>query len=115
MPSVTAATFTIDRTGEMPSGALSPPAVPLPPSRTPTPSYAANGSRAGTPVPALATSRFPAYDVADADADVPRAGGTPEPIKVTRAKKKGASGAGTKENGKGKKKRSKPAEAVGQA
>ena len=50
-----------------------------------------------------------------AKADVPRAGGTPEPIKVTRAKKKGASGAGTKENGKGKKKRSKPAGTVGQA
>ena len=101
-----AQTFVIDRTGEMPAGALpaaasaqpqrASPALssPAAPSRSPVPAGvgAAYGNGGGRTPP-----RFPAYD--DADADAPRPGGTPEPIKVTRAKKKGAG------SGKEKKKR----------
>lgn len=102
-PAPPAQTFVIDRTGEMPEGARSPPpqpgvASPRPSGSSPAP-YG-NGSRAGTPLGVGAVtaaplpSRFPTYDL---DVDEPRPG-TPEPIKVMRAKKKGSgSGSGKKE------------------
>ena len=109
--------FVIDRAGEMPEGAVRSPPVPVSPqpqrpgARVASPSYGTYGNGAGSrsrsatplgatvaaPIAAPLPSRFPAYD--DADADAPRAGGTPEPIKVTRAKKKGGG------SGKEKKKR----------
>lgn len=98
-PAPPAQTFVIDRTGEMPEGARSPPPQSVGQSPRPSgssPASYGNGSRAGTPLGVGAAaplpSRFPAYDL---DADEPRAG-TPEPIKVTRTKKKG-SGSGKKE------------------
>ncbi|RPD64688.1 Adaptor protein complex AP-3 delta subunit [Lentinus tigrinus ALCF2SS1-7] len=99
-PAPPAQTFVIDRTGEMPEGARSPPPQPVgqSPRSSGSPAPYGNRSRAGTPLavgaPTAAPlpSRFPAYDL---DADEPRPG-TPEPIKVMRAKKKG-SGSGKKE------------------
>ncbi|RDX42973.1 Adaptor protein complex AP-3 delta subunit [Lentinus brumalis] len=103
-PAPPAQTFVIDRTGEMPEGARSPPpqpgvASPRPSGSSPPAPYG-DGSRAGTPLGVGAVtaaplpSRFPTYDL---DVDEPRPG-TPEPIKVMRAKKKGSgSGSGKKE------------------
>lgn len=77
--------FVIDREGEMPKGAISP-ALSQP---TPTPgsqrhsrahSPALNGNGSTTLPPT-----FPPYILED---EIPRSG-TPEPIKVVRAKKKG--------------------------
>ncbi|PIL31329.1 hypothetical protein GSI_06027 [Ganoderma sinense ZZ0214-1] len=103
-------TFVIDRTGEMPEGAVPVPA-PISPqphrpaaygngsrSRSATPSGVAAGSTA--PVPPPPPSRFPAYDL-EADEPRPR---TPEAIKVTKVKKKGSSGGG---GGGGKEKKAK--------
>ncbi|KAI8990678.1 Ap3d1 protein [Trametes punicea] len=91
-----AQTFVIDKTGEMPEGALAPQPSRSPrPSGTRSPSLLANGhemgsaAASGTPAVATPPSRFMPYGL---DADEPRPG-TPQPIKVTRAKKKGSSGA----------------------
>ncbi|KAI0354633.1 Ap3d1 protein [Trametes cingulata] len=83
-PSPAAQTFVIDKTGEIPEGAAasSPRA-----SGTTSPARLGNGN--GTSTPAMPPpSRFAPYDL---DVDEPRPG-TPQPIKVTRAKKKGTSG-----------------------
>ncbi|RDB29294.1 AP-3 complex subunit delta-1 [Hypsizygus marmoreus] len=74
--------FVIDREGEMPEGAIVTPRNSTPVSRqqTPIPSE----SRVPTP-PRL--SSFPQYEVPDDDG---LRTSTPEPIKVTRTKKKGA-------------------------
>ncbi|CDO73429.1 hypothetical protein BN946_scf185013.g63 [Trametes cinnabarina] len=85
-------TFIIDKTGEMPEGAVTaPPARSPRPSGTSSPSPLGNGNGAsvvgsGASATVPPPSRF-AYDL---DADEPRSG-TPQPIKVTRAKKKGTS------------------------
>ncbi|KAJ7070698.1 adaptin N terminal region-domain-containing protein [Mycena amicta] len=77
-PIASPVSFTIDRDGEMPQGAISPPTVPR------------EGSNASTraTTPALGTpsriTSFPQYDVPDAEIRT----STPEPIKVTRTKKK---------------------------
>ncbi|KAI0652531.1 Ap3d1 protein [Trametes meyenii] len=86
-PAPAAQTFVIDRAGEMPEGAVAPaPARSPRPDEDRTPSLLGNGNgRRATPT---APSRFAPYDL---DVDEPRPG-TPQPIKVTRAKKKGASG-----------------------
>ncbi|KAI0800586.1 Adaptor protein complex AP-3 delta subunit [Fomes fomentarius] len=119
-PASTTQTFVIDRTGEMPDGAVVQQPQPQRPqsrsqfprplgsaSASPTPSQRAygigNGSRSATPLGAATAaaplpSRFPAYDL---DGDEPRPG-TPEPIKVTKAKKKKGAGGG---GGKDKKER----------
>ncbi|KAI0334057.1 Ap3d1 protein [Cubamyces sp. BRFM 1775] len=100
-PAPPAQTFVIDKTGEMPEGAVSQPPPPRSGSGTRSPSLLGNGNGAATTTagvsgtPGVATpppSRFTPYDL---DADEPRPG-TPQPIKVTRAKKKG-SGGGKKE------------------
>ncbi|KAI0368886.1 Ap3d1 protein [Pilatotrama ljubarskyi] len=86
-PSPAAQTFVIDKTGEMPEGAAarSPRA-----SGTSSPARLGNGNGASTPAGTTAPppSRFAPYDL---DVDEPRSE-TPQPIKVTRAKKKGTSG-----------------------
>jgi len=71
--------FVIDKDGEMPEGFVpSPTLLQHPkPSLSPPP---------GRSIPDPPVSLFPQYVVDD---DIPRTG-TPEPIKVTRAKKKGA-------------------------
>ncbi|THH19000.1 hypothetical protein EW146_g2089 [Bondarzewia mesenterica] len=68
----------IDKDGEMPEGAAPPPSVP--PSQKP--SRPASPSSNGTPI--QVPPSFPPYIV---DEEIPRIG-TPEPIKVVRAKKK---------------------------
>ncbi|KAI9060492.1 Adaptor protein complex AP-3 delta subunit [Trametes sanguinea] len=93
-PAPAAQTFVIDKTGEMPEGAVASPRARSPrPSGTSSPSLLGNGNgagAAGTGASATAPppSRFAPYDL---DVDEPRPG-TPQPIKVTRAKKKGSSG-----------------------
>ncbi|OBZ78815.1 AP-3 complex subunit delta-1 [Grifola frondosa] len=83
--------FVIDRAGEMPEGAVHP--ASQPPERD-SPSAFENAAPKTTTVP---PSLVPQYDLGD---EIPRTG-SPQPIKVTRAKKKGTGG--------GKKKRtSKP-------
>ncbi|KAF8215817.1 adaptin N terminal region-domain-containing protein [Mycena galopus ATCC 62051] len=67
--------YVIDRDGEMPDGAVVPSLVPLPV----TPGTMTPLSRTGTPI----ISSFPQYEVED---EVRTS--TPEPIKVTRTKKK---------------------------
>ncbi|KAI0640096.1 Ap3d1 protein [Trametes polyzona] len=106
-PAPPAQTFVIDKTGEMPEGAIA-----APPRTSGTPSLGnGNGNGVGvglgfgavsTPPPPPAPSRFAPYDL---DADEPRPG-TPQPIKVTRAKKKGSGG------GKKEKKRTAKADAA---
>ncbi|OJT09578.1 AP-3 complex subunit delta-1 [Trametes pubescens] len=87
-PTPAVQTFVIDKTGEMPEGVVAPPRSAA---GTPKPSLLGNGhGAAGAAAPP--PSRFAPYDV---DVDEPRPG-TPQPIKVTRAKKK-ASGGGKKE------------------
>ncbi|KAH9849199.1 Ap3d1 protein [Lenzites betulinus] len=92
-PAPAAQTFVIDRTGEMPEGAVAPPRSAG--SRSPAPYGNGNGlaaagsSGVGNAASAAPPpSRFAPYDL---DVDEPRSG-TPQPIKVTRAKKKGTSG-----------------------
>jgi AP-3 complex subunit delta-1 len=72
--------FVIDKYGEMPEGIPLPPSGPASRGQTPTPGN--NG-----PTTFLRSSSFPPEDLARTS--------TPEPIKVTRAKKKGT-GAGKK-------------------
>ncbi|KAI0050601.1 Ap3d1 protein [Auriscalpium vulgare] len=92
---ISAEPVVVDRDGEMPEGAVLLP--PLPPSQKPSRPITplSNGASAHAP-PA-----FPEYVIED---EVPRTG-TPEPIKVVRAKKKSTPGA--------KKKRTRPAELEG--
>lgn len=76
--------FVIDREGEMPKGAISPVlSTPTPGSQRHSRAHspALNGNGSST----LPPSTFPPYIVED---EIPRSG-TPEPIKVVRAKKKG--------------------------
>jgi len=74
-------TFSIDREGEMPAIAIASRPASLPSSRKP--SRPASALSIAQPSP---SRPFPEYVVED---DVPRASSTPEPIKVTRAKKSG--------------------------
>ncbi|GBE77252.1 AP-3 complex subunit delta [Sparassis crispa] len=76
-------TFVIDKTGEMPEGALQPAAAAGTPSDGFSPAPVGNGAAA-----LVTSSYFPPYEVED---EIPRTD-TPPPIKVTRAKKKGTSG-----------------------
>ncbi|KAF7302704.1 AP-3 complex subunit delta [Mycena chlorophos] len=86
-PSPNAVSFTIDRDGEMPVGAVSPPPPPVGngsngSTRAATPAPSGNGSGSGSATPSRISS-FPQYDVPDAELRT----STPEPIKVTRTKK----------------------------
>lgn len=84
-PTPAAQTFVIDKTGEMPEGVVAPPRSAA---GTPKPALLGNGhGAAGAAAPP--PSRFAPYDL---DVDEPRPG-TPQPIKVTRAKKKASGGA----------------------
>lgn len=76
--------FVVDKEGEMPEGAVSEPPrqESAPASRQPTPGLF---DRISTPPPTLPS--FQQYEVPEEDARA----STPEPIKVTRAKKKGPS------------------------
>jgi AP-3 complex subunit delta-1 len=82
-PLVPSEPFVVDKSGEMPEGAVPPPSGPSP---TPPPV-----TRSVDTAP-QALSSFPAYVVDD---EIPLTG-TPEPIKVKRTKKKGASSAKSK-------------------
>ncbi|KAI0828832.1 Ap3d1 protein [Trametes gibbosa] len=109
-PAPAAQTFVIDKTGEMPDGAVAPPRF----AGSPSPALHGNGNglagAAGGPgeasnmaLAAPPPSRFAPYDL---DVDEPRPG-TPQPIKVTRVKKKGTGG------GKKEKKHKRTAEGGG--
>jgi AP-3 complex subunit delta-1 len=76
--------FVVDKSGEMPEGAIPPPSL----KPTPTPPIV---TRSIDTAPQVLSS-FPAYVV---DEEIPRTG-TPEPIKVKRTKKKGVSSAKSK-------------------
>jgi hypothetical protein len=73
--------FVVDKNGEMPEGAISPPSSKL----DPTPPMVTSSIDTAPQV----LSSFPAYVV---DEEIPRMK-TPEPIKVKRTKKKGVSSA----------------------
>ncbi|KAI0778814.1 Ap3d1 protein [Trametes elegans] len=90
-PAPTSQTFVIDRTGEMPVGAVAPQRASG--TSSPAASHLGNGDTTTAASPVPPPSRFAPYDL---DADAPRPG-TPQPIKVTRAKKKGTGGGGKKE------------------
>ncbi|KAI0059437.1 Adaptor protein complex AP-3 delta subunit, partial [Artomyces pyxidatus] len=77
--------FVIDKDGEMPDGTPPAPAPSQKLSRSASPHTNGKSPPASTALPGPPPS-FPEYIVED---EVPRTG-TPEPIKVTRAKKKGA-------------------------
>ena len=83
-PLIPSEPFVVDKSGEMPEGAMPPPSSG--PSPTPPPV-----TRSADTAPQVLSS-FPAYVVDD---EIPRTG-TPEPIKVKRTKKKGASSAKSK-------------------
>ncbi|KAM5535884.1 hypothetical protein V8D89_010502 [Ganoderma adspersum] len=119
-PAPPAQTFIIDRTGEMPEGAVPAASAPISPqphrptgpsaghrngsrSRSATPSgvVVVGGAVSAAPVP---PSRFPAYDL---DAYEPRPS-TPEAIKVTKVKKKGSGGGGGGGEKKAKKRTTRP-------
>jgi len=86
-------TFVIDKIGEMPQGAVSPPIPAQIPRESSTPSIGNGGTGRSTPL-----SSFPQYEVED---EISRTS-TPPPIKVTRVKKKTRVASGS---GSGKKKR----------
>ncbi|KAF7303117.1 AP-3 complex subunit delta [Mycena kentingensis (nom. inval.)] len=80
-PAPAPVSYTIDRDGEMPEGAVTPPPPP-PHSTTNNNSASSTPARSGTPSSRIVS--FPEYEVPDADVRT----STPEPIKVVRTKKK---------------------------